>query len=150
MSEPRKLSKEAVCPKCGNGTKQWPNWEDWQEKMLPILTRFADQSASAYNYGDVWNAIRKLIVGPMESRIKELEQQLEQSNVPRWVKAEELKELYQNWCKETKRGGGVLIGKSIGEFFDLFGLIGAGLALDATQMSTKEQNVKGSDTTKAQ
>jgi hypothetical protein len=52
--------------------------------------------------------------------------------------------------RDYERGGGVLIGKSIGEFFDLFGLIGAGLALDATQMSTKEQNVKGSDTTKAQ
>jgi hypothetical protein len=67
--------KEEPCPKCGHGTKSWPRWEDWQEKLLPILTRFADQSASAYNYGDVWNAIRKLIVGPMESRIKELEQQ---------------------------------------------------------------------------
>lgn len=29
-----------------------------------------------------------------------------------------LHELYQTWCKETKRNGGVLIGSSIKEFFD--------------------------------
>jgi hypothetical protein len=32
-----------------------------------------------------WQAVKK----EYESRIKELEQQLEQSNVPRWVKAED-------------------------------------------------------------
>lgn len=28
-----------------------------------------------------------------------------------------LNELYQQWCKETKRGGAVLVGGSIKEFF---------------------------------
>lgn len=27
-------------------------------------------------------------------------------------------ELYNQWCKETKRGGAILIGGSIREFFD--------------------------------
>jgi len=26
--------------------------------------------------------------------------------------------LYKQWCKETKRGGGILVGGSIKEFFD--------------------------------
>lgn len=29
-----------------------------------------------------------------------------------------INELYQQWCKETKRGGAILIGGSIREFFD--------------------------------
>ena len=28
-----------------------------------------------------------------------------------------LKELYNQWCKETKRSGGILVGGSIQEFF---------------------------------
>jgi hypothetical protein len=35
-----------------------------------------------------------------------------------WVSVEELRQLYKNWCKETKRNGGVLVGGSINEFFD--------------------------------
>ena len=33
---------------------------------------------------------------------------------------EGLLRLYREWCKETKRNGGVLIGKSITEFFEWF------------------------------
>ena len=29
-----------------------------------------------------------------------------------------IKDLYKQWCKETKRNGGVLVGGSINEFFD--------------------------------
>jgi len=29
-----------------------------------------------------------------------------------------MKELYEKWCKETKRNGSVLVGGSIKEFFD--------------------------------
>lgn len=29
-----------------------------------------------------------------------------------------MNKLYQQWCKETKRGGAVLVGGSIREFFD--------------------------------
>jgi hypothetical protein len=29
----------------------------------------------------------------------------------------ELNKLFKQWCKETKRGGGVLVGRSIKEFF---------------------------------
>lgn len=30
----------------------------------------------------------------------------------------EIEKLYKQWCKETKRGGAILIGGSIREFFD--------------------------------
>jgi hypothetical protein len=30
----------------------------------------------------------------------------------------EINELYQQWCKETKRNGAILVGGSIREFFD--------------------------------
>lgn len=32
---------------------------------------------------------------------------------------EQIEFIYKKWCKETKRSGGILIGKSIHEFFEV-------------------------------
>jgi hypothetical protein len=34
------------------------------------------------------------------------------------MKAKELNRLFQQWCQETGRSGGVLVGKSFREFFN--------------------------------
>jgi hypothetical protein len=55
----------APCKKCGNNSKDWPKWEGWQEKLLPVLNRFAEKSGEALYYGEVWNAIRKYVIHPL-------------------------------------------------------------------------------------
>ena len=40
------------------------------------------------------------------------------TTISKWVKATELNTLYDQWCKETKRNGAVLIGGSMREFFE--------------------------------
>ena len=32
----------------------------------------------------------------------------------------EIHDLFKQWCKETHRNGGVLVGKSVREFFDYY------------------------------
>jgi hypothetical protein len=70
-------SNEAECPKCGNNSKAWPKWEDWQENLLPILNRFAEKSNEAMYYGDVWNGIRKNVIHPLERELSQAMEEIE-------------------------------------------------------------------------
>lgn len=68
--------KKNECPKCGYGAESYPKWQDWQENILPVLTRFGTMAHESLYYGDVWKAIRKFLVTPLTEENKRLQSQI--------------------------------------------------------------------------
>lgn len=53
------------------------------------------------------------------------------------IRIDSLKDTYQQWCKETHRGGSVLVGGSIREFLDYLQTNSKKVALDPESIDTK-------------